>query len=141
MLMDKGYSFRLKIVRAGFYLLSIGGLLAIFAGLLWLTWNNYIEDNWEYRHLSFLESVGLVSIAYVFYSAVKFSALRENYQENELGSPMHPKNSENPTSNSKNTSNSNTSCSHSELSASEREQLKRQLEPFCGKSVSRSHLH
>lgn len=67
-----------KIIRAMFYVGSIGGLLTVFAGGLWVVWNSWVTSNVSScQSLSYLEAVGLCSIAYVLYSGIRFAQIEE----------------------------------------------------------------
>ncbi len=140
------YSFKNRIFRAGFYIFSIGGLMMLFAGLLCLVWNHAIVERFDQSPLNFLESAGLVSVAYIVYSAIRFSALSEDCTaESSMQSPSIAHNSTTLTGDSheflrsKGDSTQLQSTSgplHNQLSDSQREQLKREIERCCGKSVA-----
>ncbi len=120
------YSLKNKVARAGFYVTSIGGLMMLFAGLLWLSWNHFVADNMQYAPLSFLESVGLVSIAYIVYSSLRFSSQVEDCGDTPIKSAhQQPSSISTP---------SGESTLHlDDLSGSQREQLKLEIERCCGK--------
>ena len=130
--MIKSYSIKNKILRAGFYILSVGGLLTLFSGSLFILWNKFFVLNLQYAPVSLLESMGLVSIAYVVYSAVRFSALSEECHQSNYS---HTKSSSQiciPPSNFHDVS--------QELNSVQKEELKREIERCCGKSVSQPKL-
>lgn len=56
---------------------SIGGLLLLFSTIFWGAWNYLCMEQCGGNSMSFLESIGLISIAYVVYSAVRFAQIDE----------------------------------------------------------------
>lgn len=60
--------------RSILYLLCIGGLLAFNTGVVMVIWNIGLPALFDFHaHLAWLEATGLVAIAYVFISAIRFS--------------------------------------------------------------------
>lgn len=64
---------RRRALRAATYIVSIGGLMVLFAGLLWIGWNTFVSHRFQLGTLSLLESMGLVSIAYIVHSSIRFA--------------------------------------------------------------------
>ena len=59
-------------VRTILYIFSIGGLLSFISLLVWYGWN-YFHNHYNLTELSYLESIGVVAIGYVGYSAINFA--------------------------------------------------------------------
>ncbi len=129
MRMAQRYSFKNKVVRAGFYVASIGGLMLLFAGLLCVSWNSLVAARLDYAPLSFLEAVGLVSIAYIFYSSIRFSSHDEVCADLQHESLSRNQESLHSTA----TPYSAQQRGINELNGEQREQLRREIERCCGK--------
>jgi hypothetical protein len=71
--MQSRSSLRRRALRALTYIVSIGGLMVLFAGLLWIGWNTFFSHRFAFGSLSLLESMGLVSIAYIVHSSIRFA--------------------------------------------------------------------
>lgn len=128
----------MKIVRAGFYILSIGGLLSLFAGVLWLTWNHVLVESFNYSSMNYLEAVGLVSVAYVVYSGIRFAQISEENTEEKMVQKKQQF-QQTPIVNSTSTSSPTTNSTSippttvSNLSPEQRQQLRQELARCCGK--------
>ncbi|MFN8366855.1 MAG: hypothetical protein U0Y96_06390 [Candidatus Kapaibacterium sp.] len=122
-------SLKTTIARSGFYILSIGGLMAFFAVILWFSWNNFLNKYEEEKKMSYLESIGLVSIAYVIYSGIRFGQIREAEKQCQAAHSQQVKQE------IQQHHNNNTSSLYN-LSTEEREQLKRELARCCNKNIS-----
>ena len=51
--------------------------MVLFAGLLWIGWNTFLSHRFEFGTLTLLESMGLVSIAYIVHSSIRFAGGNE----------------------------------------------------------------
>jgi hypothetical protein len=76
--MKQRYNFSTKLLRIVFYVGSIGGLLLLFSTIFWGVWNSFCMEQCGGNSMSYLESIGLVSIAYVVYSAIRFAQIDDH---------------------------------------------------------------
>lgn len=104
--------------------------MAFFAVILWFSWNNFLNKYEEEKKMSYLESIGLVSIAYVIYSGIRFGQIREAEKQCQAAHSQQIKQEIQQQHNNNNTS------SLYNLSTEEREQLKRELARCCNKNIS-----
>ena len=109
--MKSFYRIRYLFARTGFYILSIGGLLILFAAILWYVWNRYCVCYLQYSQLSFLEAIGLVSIAYLVFSSVQFAISGTDHVSDD--------------------SQCSARSSTNELSAEDKEQIKNEISKYC----------
>lgn len=58
--------------RSIFYILFVGGLLALSSFILMISWNSGITNLFNAEPISFLESIGILALVYVIYFGIQF---------------------------------------------------------------------
>lgn len=134
--MNSRYNVTTSLARGTFYVLSIGGILSAMAYGVWMLWNRVCAPNTECEKLSYLEAIGLVSIAYVVYSSIRFAQHHENKRIRENLCTQAKQQASTHTftvTNNVSATEMRKSCQH--LSAEQKAELKKQLAQCCGKNT------
>ena len=99
--------------------------MVLFAGMVWIVWNTFIGHRYNLGSLSLLESMGLVSIAYIIHSSVRFAGGDECVTDME--SPLYNEVRNEQTARVQ-------PSSGNQLSNDQKEVLKRTIEEFHRKA-------
>ena len=81
-----------KTARSIIYIFFISGLLTSTSLIIMILWNLTLSHLIQWGHMTFLESVGIVSFVYVIYFGIKFgeNSVNDNSSLKSMTSFHHP---------------------------------------------------
>ncbi|MFM8439102.1 MAG: hypothetical protein ACKOAX_11545 [Candidatus Kapaibacterium sp.] len=131
-------SMRRRVLRAATYIVSIGGLMILFAGLLWIGWNTFFSHRFAFGSLTLLESMGLVSIAYIVHSSIRFAGgdecATDGHEDMRYDILHGSSGTARPAGNGSTTGERSMAFAGSELSDQQKQDLKKSIEGFYQKT-------